>query len=267
MRSKASREISKCLVRDINMFGKPKVLVMDNGAEFKNLLIQKLCKDVGIVQASCMPYHPQGNAVTERAHRTLKSCLAKVNKNHPNRWPEVLQECVRYINESVHLSLGTSPFHAHFGYHPLRVVGEVELPEEEPHMSPRIMRELIRQSLEETTASYRLKANVARKEETVEVDDWVWIKNNSPIPGTAVKLNPSWTGPYKVVKVLGQGKGYEVEDRFTGKIFVRSTEQLKRFKGDLDVIAAPCEVRDEWVIDDYLRPRRNIRSPDRFVPG
>ena len=94
MRSKTSREISKCLTRDINMFGRPKVLVMDNGAEFKNLLIQKLCKDVGIVQAFCMPYHPQGNAVTERAHRTLKSCLAKVNENHPNRWPEVLKNVI-----------------------------------------------------------------------------------------------------------------------------------------------------------------------------
>ena len=95
MRTKASREISKCLTRDINMFGKPKVLVMDNGAEFKNLLIQKLCKDVGIVQAFCMPYHPQGNAVMERAQRTLKSCLAKVIENYPKiRWPEVLLECV-----------------------------------------------------------------------------------------------------------------------------------------------------------------------------
>ena len=129
------------------------------------------------------------------------------------------------------------------------------------------MRELIRKSLEETTASYRLRANMARSEETVEVDDWVWIKNKSPIPGTTVKLNPSWTGLYKVIKVLGQGKGYKVEDRFTGKTFIRSTEQLKRFKGDLDIIAAPCGGRDEWIIDDYLRPRRNIRPPDRFVPG
>ena len=94
MRTKTSKEISKYLTRDVNMFGRPKVLIMDNGAEFKNLLIQKLCKDVGIVQGISMPYHPQGNAITKRAHRTLKSCLAKVNEHHPNRWPEDEQDCV-----------------------------------------------------------------------------------------------------------------------------------------------------------------------------
>ena len=92
MRTKTSREISKCLTRDINTLGKPKVFVIYNGVGFKNLLIQKLCRDVGIVQAFCMPYHPQGNAVMERAQRSLKSCLAQVNENHPNRWPEVLQD-------------------------------------------------------------------------------------------------------------------------------------------------------------------------------
>ena len=70
------------------------------------------------------------------------------------------------------------------------------------------------------------------------------------------------------MKILGQGKGYEVEDRFTGKKFIRSTEQLKRFKGALDIIAVPCEVKEERLIDnDYLRPRRNLRRPDRYVPG
>ena len=131
---------------------------MDNVAEFRNLLIQKLRKDVGIMQAFSMPYHPQGNAVAERVHRTLKSCLAKVNEYHPNRWPEVVQDCVRYINESVHLSLGTSPFFAQFGYHPLRTVGEIELPEEESNMSPNAIRELIKQNLEEKNSILQIKS-------------------------------------------------------------------------------------------------------------
>ena len=68
--------------------------------------------------------------------------------------------------------------------------------------------------------------------------------------------------------MLGQDKGYEVEDRFTGNKMVRGTEQLKIFKGDLDIIAAPCEVRDDVVlVPEYLRPIRNVRPPDRYVPG
>ena len=268
MRNKTSQEVGKYLNRDVNMFGRPKVLVMDNGGEFKNLYIQSLCNKLGITQAFSMPYHPQGNAVTERVHRTLKSCIAKVNEKHPNRWPEVVQDCVRIINESVHLSLGTSPFFAHFGYHPLRTVGEVELPEGDITLSPGAVRELIKKNLEEKTASYRLKANLSRREDTVNVNDWVWVKNQRPIPGTAVKLNPSWIGPYKVVKVLGQNKGYEVEDRFTGTKMIRGTEQLKIFKGDLDIIAAPCETKDDVVlVPEYLRPIRNVRPPDRYIPG
>ena len=269
MRRKTNEDIVKALKKDFSIFGRPKVLLMDNGTEFKNLNVKTLCRELNIVQAFCMPYHPQGNSVSERVHRTLKNVMAKLNDKHPNRWPDYLQDCVRIINESVHRSLGTSPFFVHFGFHPLRTIGEVILPSDSTDSSPAAIKALVKQTLSEKTAQYRLGANRNRANDKVTVGEMVWVKNENPIPGTATKLNPHWVGPFKVIEVLHQDKGYVVENPFSGERLERGSERLKK-----------CILREEILVNQEIvpivpddreivipdRPRRVIRPPVRYTP-
>ena len=268
LRNKMSETIVKILRRDISIFGKPKVLLMDNGLEFKNMNVQLLCKDLGITQAFCMPYHPQGNSVSERIHKTLKSILAKANQQHPNRWPDYLQDCTRIINESVHTSLGTSPFFAHFGFHPLRIVGNMALPSDLSNSSPSAIRALIRQTLKEKTHQYRTNANRKRADDVSVIGDWVWVKNECQMIGTAAKLNPSWIGPYKVIRVLNGDKGYQVEDPFTGTRIERGSEKIKKAVLREDILVQPLIVPQvpevEWAVQN--RPQRIVQPPCRFIP-
>ena len=49
---------------------------------------------------------------------------------------------------------------------------------------------------------YRTLANRGRKTQSVAEGSLVWVRNECVIPGTSRKLNPKWTGPFKVVKVF-----------------------------------------------------------------
>ena len=269
LRRKTKEEVVKILQKDFSIFGNPKILVMDNGLEFRNIDVKTVCKDLRIGQAFCMPYHPQGNSVSERVHRTLKTTLSKMNDKHPNKWPEYLQDCVRIINESVHGSLGTTPFFAHFGFHPLRTFGEIVLPSGSNNSSPEVIKNLIRNTLIEQTRKYLDNANKKRNNDRVSLGEWVWIRNETPVPGTATKLNPHWIGPYKVIKVLAQDKGYQVEDPFTGEKLERGSERIKKCYIGNEIIVQPHQVPQvpditDWAIRD--RPRRVIRPPIRYVP-
>ena len=91
----------------------------------------KTCRKAAIKQRFTIPYHPGGNSVLERAHRTPKTVLAILSQEHPNTWPDHVHETEKALNEAVHTSLSTSPFCAFFGRHPVREVGQLRLPDDE----------------------------------------------------------------------------------------------------------------------------------------
>ena len=50
----------------------PDYLLSDNGKEFDNAVLRKLCSEYGVKHVFTPPYHPQANPV-ERSNRTLKT--------------------------------------------------------------------------------------------------------------------------------------------------------------------------------------------------
>ncbi len=65
----------------------------------------------------------QGNSVTERRHRTLKTVLASLGQGHPLRWPKLLQTCQAIVSEAVHSTTGQQPCFAFYDRHPARAIG------------------------------------------------------------------------------------------------------------------------------------------------
>ena len=56
-------------------FGTPRRLLSDRGREFISSIWTKLLRSLGIQQVLTSPYHPEGNAINERSHRTLNNML------------------------------------------------------------------------------------------------------------------------------------------------------------------------------------------------
>ena len=60
-------------------FGLPQVLVSDNGPAFSSTEFQEYMKLNGINHVKTVPYHPASNGLAERAVKTFKSALKKLN--------------------------------------------------------------------------------------------------------------------------------------------------------------------------------------------
>ena len=273
LRSKSSNLVLRELRKDFCMFGTPEVVLMDNGSEFTSREFRGYMTQLGIKQVMCLPYHPRGNSVLERAHRTLKSVISMLSREHPNHWTKHLSETVKILNESVHTSLGTSPFFVQFGYHPLRCVGTLILPEDADEVNQEEstqIRAQIKETLKAQTHYYRERANQKRKEDKLAVDDLAWIYKESTIPGTATKLNQKWEGPYRITKVIGGGRAYELADPLSDLVLSRAAGKLKRYIPRLEILEKIEEryltEQEEKDISPDLPAVRTRRPPVRYCP-
>ncbi len=80
-------------------------------------------KSITLLSIIPPPYQPQGNGITERMHRTLKSVLFALCQGHPLRWSQLVQSCQISMNQAVHTSTGKQPYFASFfSRHPPRLV-------------------------------------------------------------------------------------------------------------------------------------------------
>ena len=53
----------------------PQYILLDNGTEFKNSLMDKVLQQLGIDRICSVPYHPQSNGKLEVFHKYLKPTL------------------------------------------------------------------------------------------------------------------------------------------------------------------------------------------------
>ncbi len=94
LKSKHTQGVIEALAQYVTDFGAQHSIVLDNGGEFTSQAFQQFCQQHLITPSYTTPYHPQGNAITERLHRTLKIMLATLCQGHPIRWPmPIHHEC------------------------------------------------------------------------------------------------------------------------------------------------------------------------------
>ena len=74
--NQTANTVSEALMRHvIPYFGTPRRLLSDRGREFISDIWTKLLRSLGIQQVLTSTYHPEGNAINERSHRTLNNML------------------------------------------------------------------------------------------------------------------------------------------------------------------------------------------------
>jgi transposase InsO family protein len=72
----------ECAARAIRRYGKPRMLLSDNGLAFSgkrmgfSVLFETNLRAIGVKPITSRPYHPQTNGKNERAHQTLRRWLA-----------------------------------------------------------------------------------------------------------------------------------------------------------------------------------------------
>ena len=107
---RASTVVDVLIKSWISIFGPPQVLHSDKGTQFESSLFSAMCDKFGIHKSSTSVYHPEGNAIIERIHRTLKD---RLRTSKQQCWTAELPIAVYNINRTS--NEGASPFEIVFG--------------------------------------------------------------------------------------------------------------------------------------------------------
>ena len=91
-------------------FGTPRRLLSDRGREFMGEVWSKLTRSLGIQRLLTSPYHPEGNSINERSHRTINNMLrALLLDGVPSRtWVDKIPGIMLALNAMAHEPHGFS---------------------------------------------------------------------------------------------------------------------------------------------------------------
>ena len=271
LRNKTTDVVSTNFQKYLNDFGIPRCVILDNGTEFTSQQFKDLCQLHNIQTGFITPYHPEGNSVSERMHRTMKTLLNVMCNGHPYQWPKYLGETQRVLNCAIHATTGEQPHYIFFSRRPYRqILSDLPAIEDELNDSDLAKaHEIIQKTHKEMSKKFVNVANRKRVNKSVEVDSLVFIKNETQIPGTSKKLNVKWLGPYKVLEKIRDGSAYIVKNVFTDAVVERAANKLKPFHGEEEWLISMQEHSENVpdVVTEGVRTRgaRNIVPPSRLI--
>jgi Reverse transcriptase (RNA-dependent DNA polymerase)/RNase H-like domain found in reverse transcriptase/Integrase zinc binding domain/Integrase core domain len=196
----------------ISRFGAPKFLVTDNDTSFTSQVLTDLASTFGIKQIQATPYHPQGNAIVESFHRTLKKTLARLYISPGNKFTihEATAWALLTYRSSPHTSIIESPAYLTFGadirFNPYNCLLNVQRPDTQSRLQVlgELRQELHRKMQLRTIHAKHLQQTTEGKRRLFEIGDWV-LKEYSQrefqaaTTGTgSAKLAPHWSHPLRV---------------------------------------------------------------------
>lgn len=95
-------------------FGNVYKVTTDQGRQFESKLFEQLLKLMGIKKVRTIPYHPQGNGILERWHRSMKqSIVARLSGN--GSWCEELPTALLGLRTVGRSDNGVSPAEYMYG--------------------------------------------------------------------------------------------------------------------------------------------------------
>ena len=103
--------VSDALLRHVvPYFGTPRHLLSDRGREFVGEVWASLTRSLGIQRLLTSPYHPEGNSISERSHRTINNMLrACLLEGVPSRhWVDKIPGIMLALNAMAHEPHGFS---------------------------------------------------------------------------------------------------------------------------------------------------------------
>lgn len=97
-------------------FGPPVAIHSDQGTQFESRVFYSLCRILGSLKTRTTTYHPEGNSMLERFHRTLGDRLRTCPK--PKDWVNNLPSALFAYRTSIHSATGQTPFSMTYGFTP-----------------------------------------------------------------------------------------------------------------------------------------------------
>ncbi|SPC65051.1 related to Gag-pol polyprotein [Ustilago sp. UG-2017b] len=168
-------------------------------------------EQMGVKHSLSTAYHPQTDGQTERVNQVVEQYLRMYCNYEQDDWADLLDTAAFVYNNTVHNSIGVSPFFACYGWNPK---AHPDIPQRLGVNDPdrfeylidgkercKYLQEQIREAQRRTVDQYNRK----HKDIEFKVGDMVYIncrnwKTRQPTP----KLDTRFTGPYPVQERVGR---------------------------------------------------------------
>ncbi|KAJ1041106.1 hypothetical protein NDA10_000258 [Ustilago hordei] len=189
----------------VRLFGYPDHMVSDRGRQFISGAWKAFAEQMGAKHSLSTAYHPQTDGQTERVNQVIEQYLRMYCNYEQNDWANLLDTAAFVYNNTVHNSIGVSPFFACYGWNPK---AHPDIPQRLGVNDPgrfeylmdgkercKYLQEQIREAQRRSVDQY----NRQHKDIEFKVGDMVYInrrnwKTRRPTP----KLDTRFAGPYPV---------------------------------------------------------------------
>ncbi|KAJ1028331.1 hypothetical protein NDA18_002995 [Ustilago nuda] len=195
----------------VRLFGYPDHMVSDRGRQFISGAWKAFAEQMGVKHSLSMAYHPQTDGQTERVNQVIEQYLWMYCNYEQDDWANLLDAAAFVYNNTVHNSIGVSPFFACYGWNPK---AHPDIPQQLGVNDPgcfeylmdgkehsKYLQEQIREAQRRSVDQYNRK----HKDIEFKVGDMVYInhrnwKTRRPTP----KLDTWFAGPYPVQEWVGR---------------------------------------------------------------
>lgn len=200
--------VAKALVENVILrFGIPQIIVSDLGTEFKNDLMQRTTKLLGIKHHNTSGFHPQTNGILERVHGTLKAIIRSHTNNFASNWPDYIPYAIFVINSSVNTSTLYSPHELVFSYKLSLPSNLKKAPEpvynyddylSELKYKLQLSHQMARDECLKSKISNKKRYDIKTKIVQYKVGDKILITNE----GRDTKLHNPFIGPFEITEIV-----------------------------------------------------------------
>ncbi|KAJ1593516.1 hypothetical protein NDA15_004450 [Ustilago hordei] len=245
----------------VRLFGYPDHMVSDRGRQFISGAWKAFAEQMGVKHSLSTAYHPQTDGQTERVNQVIEQYLRMYCNYEQNDWANLLDTAAFVYNNTVHNSIGVSPFFACYGWNPK---AHPDIPQRLGVNDPgrfeylmdgkercKYLQEQIREAQRRSVNQYNRK----HKDIEFKVGDMVYInrrnwKTRRPTP----KLDTRFAGPYPVqerptIPLPDEDLDFEVEALIDKRSHNGTTEYKVLWRGYSEEAAS-------W------EPVENLNCPD-----
>ena len=234
--------VSEALMRHVvPYFGTPRRLLSDRGREFISAMWTKLLHSLGIQQVLTSPYHPEGNAINERSHRTLNNMLRARLLEGPSTkaWVDKIPGIMPTLNAMPHEPHGFSASMVATGREPMLSpdltsdIGPAPAAEDAPEYV-----ETIRQWLQ-LTHQQMAAPPAAPSPNPYHEGSLVYVLTTPP--ERTSKLAPRWKGPFRVCRIPNDYQVTYEDDGVERIVHINHVKPTKFTAPDLPEPVPPAE--------------------------
>ena len=226
----------------ITRFTAPKVIVTDNGKEFKNKLAEALETKLGIKHSFTSPYHPQTNSSAESYNRSIIKYMKTVlDDSRTTEWHKWLPAMELSYNNTLHKTIMTTPFALTHTFHPSLPFFDLSKPNEY-YKKPQDYNEVFNRIKKAFFAAYKQSSAAIKQQEKnfnkstrtrefiIGQKVMIWSTKIGPdITTQNKKFMNNYTGPYFVVGKVND-QVFKVAKFPHSKQYSVAIDRIKEFK-------------------------------------